>query len=302
MRDFLAFIKYKDKRKFQNIIITMLGAALYSVGLNWFIFPAGQYPGGFPGVAQLISNYLNTFDIHIGTNILWFGLNIPVFYLGFKSVGKRFTVLSMVSVAFGALALGFLPSLENMIGADKAIIFHQDSMLSAILGGVIAGVGVGITLKVGSSTGGMDIVSQYLSIKKNGSVGTYSFIINGAIILLVGFTANWYYAAYTIINLFISSVVIDKIHTRHNKLTLMIVTDKRDELVTALHKRVYRGITILPAEGAYTRKEKTLLMMVIASFELYNVISTINEIDPVAFTNVTKSQNVFGNFVKTKVD
>ncbi|NLC94908.1 MAG: YitT family protein, partial [Bacilli bacterium] len=107
---------------------------------------------------------------------------------------------------------------------------------------------------------------------------------------------------YTIINLFISTLVIDKIHTRHNKLTLLIVTDKKDELIETLHKRIYRGITIIPSIGAYSRQEKTILMMVISSFELYNVLSIIKEVDDKAFTNVFKSQAVYGNFYKHRLD
>src|SRR5690606_11035975 len=112
------------------------------------------------------------------------------------------------------------------------------------------------------------------------------------------FSDSWIYALYTIINLFVMALVIDKIHTRHNKLTLMIITDYQDELIDAIHKRIYRGITVIPSMGAYSRKEKAILLMVISSYELYNVISTIKEIDKNAFTNVLKSQSVIGNFFK----
>lgn len=289
----LSFLKYKDKHKLQNIIITLIGSFLYAVGISWFIIPAGLYTGGFTGIAQLLSDFLDyQVNIKIPISMLWFGLNLPIFYIGFKSVGRRFTFLSIVSVIFGAIILEFIP----------VYVISQDRMLNAIVGGVITGIGVGITLKVGSSTGGMDIVSQYLSYKGDKSVGQYSFGINFFIVVIAGALNVWEIALYTIINLFISSIVVDKIHTRHHKLTLLIVTEHREALVKAIHSRIIRGITTIPAFGAYHQKEKDVLLMVISSYELYNVIAIIKEVDPTAFTDVIKSQNIFGNFLKQKVD
>ena len=296
-------LKYRDNKKLINILVTLVGSTLYSLGIKWFIIPAKLKTGGFTGIAQIIYGIIdNTFgsflSYDLGVGIIWFIINIPVFYLGFQSLGKRFTFLSFLAVLNGMITLAILPVPEIL--SEQGL--HNDLMLSALLGGTITGVGVGITLKVGASTGGMDIISQYLSFKKDRPFGHYSFILNGIIILIVGLFDSWIYAFYTIINLFISTLVIDKIHTRHNKLTLLIVTDKKDELIETLHKRIYRGITIIPSIGAYSRQEKTILMMVISSFELYNVLSIIKEVDDKAFTNVFKSQAVYGNFYKHRLD
>lgn len=292
-------LRYKDRKKTINIFITLFGALLYTIGIKWFIIPAQLKTGGFTGIAQLLLGFFKhnlniNISNNIGVSILWFILNIPVFFLGFKHVGRRFTVLSFISVIFGTIALAVLPM--------GPVDISNDHMLSAITGGVITGIGIGFTLKVGASTGGMDIISQYLSLKREGSFGKYSFILNVFIVAIVGFTDSWELALYTIITLFIVILVVDKIHTRHNKLTLMIVTSSKDELVDALHKRVYRGITVLPAMGAYSKQDKSILLMVVSSYELYNVIATIREIDGSAFTDVIRSQGVFGNFAKQKLD
>ncbi len=303
MKSFIQrILKYKDRHKLTNIIITLIGAILYTIGIKWFIIPANLKTGGFTGIAQIIYELFqpilpDTIQYDVGVSIIWFILNIPVFYLGFKTLGRRFSFLSFLSVIAGMLALALVP-LPKVLVIEG---FSKDLMLSAIVGGVITGIGIGITLKVGSSTGGMDIISQYLSYKRDGSFGKYSFIINVLIIMIVAFTDSWRFALYTIINLFISMIVIDKIHTRHHKLTLMIVTDMKDDLIKALHKRIYRGITVIPVMGAYSRRDKSILLMVVSSYELYNVMSTIKEIDEKAFTNVLKSQTVFGNFAKQKI-
>lgn len=299
---FKKIFKYKDNKKILNIFITILGAILYTIGIKWFIMPANQKTGGFTGIAQIIYGFVNSvFDgsvsPDVGISIIWFLLNIPVFFLGFKTLGRRFALLSFLSVVCGMLTLALIPLPDVLIREE----FSKDYMLSAILGGVVTGIGVGITLKVGASTGGMDIISQYLSFKRDRSFGQYSFYLNAIIIAIVGLTDSWMFALYTIINLFIGIIVIDKIHTRHNKLTLMIVTDYKDELIETMHKRIYRGITVMPAMGAYYRKDKSVLLMVVSSYELYNVVATIKEVDDKAFTNVIKSQMVFGNFVKQKI-
>lgn len=287
-------IHYKDKRKLLNILTTIFGSLLYAVGIGWFIIPSGLFTGGFAGIAQLL---FKLFDGTIPVSLLWFILNAPVFYLGLKGIGRRFTFLSMLSVLSASLILQFLPIPINQLAP-----FFNDKMLSALIGGVFTGIGVGVTLKVGASTGGMDIISQYLSYKNDRSVGQYSFVLNLFIITIAGFTGNWLIAAYTIINIFVSAAVIDKIHTRHHKLTLMIVTDHKEKLITEIQKRVVRGITIIPAQGAYTRQDKSVLFMVVSSYEVYNIISTIKEVDKNAFTNVIKSQNIFGNFLKKRVE
>src|SRR5690554_5950305 len=206
-------LKYRDKKKLINIVITILGSVVYSIGIKWFIIPANQKTGGFTGIAQIVYGFFEpvfegVIAYDTGVSIIWFILNLPVFYLGFKSLGRRFAFLSFLSVISGMLALAFLPIPDIVIRENIA----NDYMLSALLGGFVAGVGVGITLKVGASTGGMDIISQYLSFKRDRPFGKYSFYLNLGIIILVAFTDSWIFALYTIINLFVTTIVIDKIH------------------------------------------------------------------------------------------
>lgn len=292
--------KYKDKHKIKNIFITILGAVIYSIGITTFIMPAGLYTGGFTGLAQLISDIVSIITKgHFvpSVSFLWLIINIPVFVIGYRHVGRRFTFLSILAVIVGSLAMEYIPPIDLGATPDKI-----DYLLFSIMGGFLSGLGIGLTLRVGASTGGMDIISQYFSLKNDKSVGHYSLILNACLIIISGLMNDWITALYTIINIFISTLIIDKIHTRHNKLTLMIVTDKHEEVIKALRAQLIRGITVLSATGAYSNQEKKVLLMVITSYELYTVIGTIYEIDPSAFTDVMKSQHVYGNFVKQKLD
>lgn len=268
-------------------IIVLVGAFLNAIALNFFLIPANVYASGVTGAAQLISNVLTDFTpIQLSTGILVFLLNIPVIILGWMKVGKSFTLYSFVSVLFMSIFLEFLP-----IKTQTA-----DILLYAVFGGVISAIGIGITLKVGASTGGLDIVAMVLSRMNDKPVGIYIFIINGIIVVSAGALYGWDKALYTLVSLYVSTRVIDAIHTRHQKLTVMIVTKKSPELKKAIHSRLVRGITVLPAKGAFSNENKDMMMIVLTRYELFELEHIIKEVDPHAFTNIVQTTAVFGLF------
>lgn len=271
----------------KRIIVVIIGAFLNAISLNFFLIGANVYASGFAGAAQLISSVFNDFiGISIGTGIFLLLLNLPVFVLGWFKVGKGFTIYSIISVLFTTAFLEFMPE----------IVLSNDIILNAVFGGLIAGVGVGISLKVGASTGGMDIVAMVLSRLNDKPVGTYFMTLNSVIIALAGILYLPENALYTLITLYVTTRVIDAIHTRHVKLTVMIITQKAEILQQAIHSKFVRGITILPAKGAYTKTEKNMLYLVITRYELYDLEKIIAENDPEAFTNVVQTNDVYGSF------
>ncbi|WP_100011443.1 YitT family protein [Lentibacillus sediminis] len=273
----------------RRIIIVIFGALLNAVSLNFFLIEANVYASGFTGAAQLMASVFQDFlGIGISTGILLFILNIPVAILGWYKVGKGFTVYSVISVVFATIFLEVLP----------VISFSDDIILNAVFGGLIGGAGVGLTLKIGASTGGMDIVAMVLSRMKDRPIGTYFLTLNSVIILMAGVLYEPENALYTLLTLYVTTRVIDALHTRHEKLTAMIITHKAVELQHEIHKTMLRGITILPARGAYTNSDQNMLYLVITRYELYDLERIINEVDPKAFTNVIQTTNVFGLFRK----
>ena len=278
--------------KLKNLGIMIIGVFLYVLAMNMFISPANLYTGGVTGIAQLIIAFASSaFGIQLSLGGLIFLLNVPLLYLAWRSIGKRFAVLSILTVVLQSIILELVPMGK----------FSDDILLNAVFGGVLIGVGVGMILKIGASTGGTDIVFQYLSMKFNGSFGKYSFAINAVIILLAGITQGWETALYTIISIYITSVVVDRIHTIHQNLTLYIVTSKEDEMIDAIQKQLYRGITVLEGRGAYTKNNKSVLMIVLSSYELYEALAVIKMVDEQAFTNVVQSEMVQGYFVKKEI-
>lgn len=267
----------------KKIIVVMIGALLNAIAMNLFLIPANVYASGFTGTAQLLSSI---FGGNISTGILLFLLNVPVTLLGWLKVGKSFTLYSFISVALMSIFLEIIPIYQ----------LSSDILLNAVFGGVISAVGIGFTLKWGASTGGLDIIAMVLSRMNDRPVGTYFFTLNGLIIVTAGFLYGWEKALYTLVTLYASTRVIDAIHTRHEKLTAMIVTKKSEELTKAIHSRMVRGITMIPAKGAFTKEEKDMIIIVITRYELFELEQIIKEVDPHAFTNIVQTTGIFGFF------
>ncbi|MBS4177418.1 YitT family protein [Lederbergia citrea] len=280
-------ISFREQIKLIAAII--LGAFLTALSLNFFLIPANVYASGFAGAAQLISNLLSDYTpIQISTGILLLLFNIPVAILGWMKVGKSFTLYSFITVLLTTFFLEILPVQPHT----------ADILLYSVFGGVIGAVGIGITLKMGASTGGLDIVAMVLSRMNDRPVGTYFFIINAIIIITAGAIYGWDKALYTLVSLYASTRVIDAIHTRHQKLTAMIVTKKTSELKEAIHSRMVRGITVVPARGAFSNDQNEMMIIVITRYELYDLEHIIKEVDPYAFTNIVQTTEVFGFFRK----
>lgn len=270
-------------KEIEKVFMITIGALLVAISLNFFLIPANVFASGFTGIAQLLATVLP-----LSTGILLFILNIPVAIVGWLKIGKSFTLYSFLNVALTTLFLEVIPIWN----------FSPDILLNAVFGGVITAVGVGLTLKWGASSGGVDIIALILAKVSDRPVGIYFFIINSIVVVMSGFLFDPEKALYTLVTLYVTSRVIDAIHTRHVKLTAMIVTQKADELRAAIYERITRGLTRVPAKGGYRSDDKEILFIVITRYELYDLKRVIQEIDPNAFTNVLETTSIFGLFRK----
>lgn len=272
---------------------------IYGVAVKWFLEAAEEplYSIGVPGISQLIRNSIIIFaDKDLGyvfLGILVLVINIPVILLGWFGVSKRFTIYSLISILIQTTLLGFVPKVNLGI---------TDTFTLAIMGGLLIGIGAGGALKFGTSTGGLDVVAQYFSFKKGISVGYISLILNGAIALLGGLIGgSWAVTAYTVMSIVIATVTVDKIHTSYNFLKVEIITSIPDVVYANILKDIYRGGTLLPAKGAYSKNDKSILLIVISAYELEPIKKLIYESDPSAFVTVEPVRHVYGNFTRKTI-
>lgn len=271
----------------KKIFFVFFAAITNAIALNNFLIPARVYGAGLNGVSQLLSSFLFDFShIEISTGLLIMLFNIPIALLGWYKVGRDFTLFSFLTVALMSIFSMILPIQE----------VTNDPIMNAIVGGVISGVGVGLSLKYGFSTGGMDIVSMVLAKTTGRSIGTLMFGINFIVISLAGFAYGWEYALYTLLTIYVLTKVVDTIHTSHQKVTAMIVTQHSAEMTTAIKEKLIRGITLLPAKGGFSGADSSVLMVVVTRYELYDLEQAVKETDPFAFVNILQTNRVIGEF------
>lgn len=277
-----------------NVVVQMLvivfSAFCFAVSLNLFLIPGDIYSGGVTGISQLVTYSLNKFtsyDNLIQTGTLNFVLNIPLLILSYLRLGRRFTILTMVVVAV-------LTGFTYLVPIQQV---STNPLLNGIAAGVLNGVGAGLTIKFGMSSGGVDIIALVLTKIVNMNVGSLSLLINSFVIVGAGFLYSWEFALYTLISMYVSSRVVNSIHTNEQRLTAFIVTDKEDEVVKSIYSRIYRGITILEGRGGYSKKKRNTLMIVVNRYELYDLEMAVGEADINAFVNIIKSNRVNGNFL-----
>ncbi|SFH61649.1 YitT family protein [Pisciglobus halotolerans] len=273
--------------QFKIIFFIFFSAITNAVALNNFFIPANVYASGITGVAQLMSDAMRDFlqfKVEVGILILLF--NIPIAIIGWIKIGRRFTLYSFIS--------SLLISVFMLILPVKALT--PDPIMNALFGGVIAGLGIGFALKYGFSTGGMDIISMVLAKTTGKTIGTLMMAINVMIVIIAGFLYGWEYAFYTLLSIYVVTKVIDAIHTSHQKITAMIVTQDPQAIVSSIHSKLIRGITVIPAKGAFSQTDRSVLMTVITRYEMYDLEQAVREADAAAFVNFMQTTKVLGEF------
>ena len=273
-----------------QFFIILFSALCFAVSLNMFLIPGDIYSGGVTGISQLITYSLDQFTPFgniIQTGTLNFLLNIPLLILSYMKLGRRFTILTVVVVAI-------------MTGFTLIIPVQQVSsnpLLNGIVAGALNGLGGGLTIKFGMSAGGIDIIALVINRFVQINVGSLSLLINSVVIVGAGVLYSWEFALYTLISMYVTSRVVNSIHTNEQRLTAFIVTDKEDEVVKSVYGRIHRGITILDGRGGYSKKTRNTLMIVINRYELYDLEMAIGEADIHAFVNIIQSTRVNGNYL-----
>ncbi len=245
---------YQQNELIKKSAIVIFAGVILAVALNLFLIPANVFSAGVNGLAQLFSGILlNSFDIKLDTGILIFLMNIPIAILGWIKLGKSATIFSLLTVLSVTIMTLIIPVVE----------ITDNQLMNGIVGGVLTGVAVGLTMKFGFSTGGMDIVSLVLSKTTGRSVGSLMMIINAFIIATAGFVFDWESALFTVISIYGTTQVVDRIHTRHQKVTAFVITSKPEEVIHSIQNEIVRGMTLLPGTGVYSRKETSVIMTVV---------------------------------------
>lgn len=276
------------KNYYKSILAALFYGITSALGIQLLLQPAKLYTSGVTGASQLIVNLLNQFANMNTPVYLWYVLlNLPLIILAWLKLGKKFTILSIISVASASLFILVIPLYP----------ITKDPLLSAVFGGILSGAGIGLCFRYGFSTGGTDIIALIVQRSTGQSVGQVSFAINAVIITIAGFAFGWELALYTIISIYITNMVIDKMYIQQQKITVTVYSHRVDDISKELLKSLNRGLTLdYHLRGAYSGEEIGSITMVLTKYQLFFAKKIILKEDPQAFINIQPTMSIAGKF------
>lgn len=281
------------KKEIKRNLLNIFGAILMAVNINTFVHSANLIPGGFSGVALLIQNISQKyFGLKIPFSILVYIFNVFPIYIGFRYIGKKFTLYSMIMIIISGLLTDFIPGLK----------ITDDILLCSIFGGICNAIAINCCLMADSSSGGTDFISIYVSEKTGKSAWNYIMAGNFCILLIAGILINWNAALYSIIFQYASTQILNFLYKRYEKITLLIITDKPDEIYKIIREQTNHDATVFNGKGCYQGTEHSMLYSVVSGSESGNLEKQIRLADPNAFINVIRSKSIVGRFFKRNLD
>ena len=292
-------MKYLGKIKWQNIIILLAAGCINAIGVTMFLAPVNLYDSGISGTSMLL--WQITPD-EFSLSLFLIVLNIPLFLFGMKKQGLVFTIYSVFSVFVYAVA-SFIISYVLPVDVSIASPFAgQDLLLCAAFGGLISGVGSGLTIRFGGAIDGIEVLAVIFAKRIGITVGTFVMIYNVILYIVIGAIFNsWTLPLYSIITYCVAIKAVDFIVEGLDKAkSFMIITTKENEICKAISEEFGKGITIMNATGYYSQEAKSVIYVVVNRFQIARLKNIINEIDPFAFITITEISDVVGTKVKKK--
>lgn len=274
----------RESEEFMSKVLSIfIGALICSIAVNGFFIPNKLISGGVTGISLIIHYITNAH-----TGLLIFILNIPIFMIGAKLIDRKFIGYSFVTMVMMSLLLTLTEGINQYININ-------DVMLEAILGGVLNGLGMGIMFRKKVSQGGLDIIAAIFKKKFNINLGTILMGINTMIVGFSSFLFGLRPALYTMIALFIAYQIMEKVQIGLDvSNSVLIITDKPDDLPQKIHDKIGRGSTFLKAEGTYNKEDKKILYCTAKSTQIGKLKEIIEAHDPKAFMTINSIEEVKG--------
>jgi uncharacterized membrane-anchored protein YitT (DUF2179 family) len=271
--------------KFKNIFFILLGSAIFSFGLVHFNMQNNLAEGGFTGITLLLY-FVFGWSPSI-TNLL---LNLPLFFIGWKLLGRSVFIYTII----GTVGVSIFLAIFQKYQIEMPL--YEDLFLAALFAGVFIGIGLGIIFRYGGTTGGVDIIARLAQKYLGWTMGRTMFMFDFGVITLSLITyLNYREAMYTLVVVFVGARVIDFMQEgAYAARGAMIISDKNDDIAAKIMKDMDRGVTSLRAVGSYTKIERNVLYCVVAKNEIVRLKNVINSVDPHAFVSVTVVHDVLG--------
>lgn len=277
-------------RPVKRVALIVFAAVIYSLNLNSFVRTAGLFPGGFSGITLLVQRLSEKFlGLEIPYTPLYLALNAVPVYISFRFIGKKFTLYSLLMIFLSSVLTDLVPRITGFT-------FTHDRLLCAVFGGIVNGFAVSCCLRADATSGGTDFIAIYFSEKKGADMWNRILMMNVCVLAVAGVLFGWESALYSIIFQFTSTQVLNMLYRRYQKVTMLIITERPDDLYDAVRSLTNHDATKFEGTGCYSRAGKTLLYTVVSADECGALTQEIRRRDPKAFVNILQSKGILGRF------
>lgn len=276
-----------------RVVMVVLGTLLLAGNIGSFVHQAGLIPGGFTGFSLLTQEVIKKFT---GVTVPYSLINIPLncipAYIGIRFIGKRFTLLSCLSIVLASVVIDVIPT----------FYITDDMLLLAVFGGILNGTAISICLCGNATTGGTDIISIFISERFGRDGFSYVLGWNAIVLAVAGLLLGWEKALYSIIFQFVSTQTLHTLFRHYQRNTMFIITQKEQDIYKIIAQETNHDATLFTGVGCYEGKQRNMLYSVVSSDEVRRLMPKIREADPKAFVNVTKSERIWGRFYQRPND
>ncbi len=267
-----------------ELLATTIGSFLIAFGVNEFIVPTHLLTSGLSGICIMLFNLF-----HWPIGILFLVFNIPLLIIGYYTIGRKFSVYTILSVIEQAFFLSWLHIPHSVT---------DDPMLAAIFGGFLIGFGAGFTLRVGGSSGGFDIIARLLA-RRNVRFGTTNLVLNGIILLLSAALFNIELALYTFVSIFVAAKTYDIVLRNMEKVSLLIVTQMGEQVQQQLHTQLNGEITLWQSASHTDSGHPQILFCIAVNAQIAAIRTALQAVDPHAVCSILPTQDVVGGNLRT---
>jgi uncharacterized membrane-anchored protein YitT (DUF2179 family) len=281
------------KQDGKRLFVIIVASVLMALNIKTFVKTGGLYPGGVTGLTILLQTIFQQFlHISVPYTLINLLLNALPIYIGFRFIGKKFTLYSCVQIVLTSVLTDIIPGYA----------LTYDVLLISIFGGIISGIATTLCLMVDATTGGTDFISIYMSEKKGVDSWNLIFGINVVILSIAGILFGWDKALYSILYQYAATQILHTLYKRYQKQTFFIVTKKAEAVCDAIYEVSRHGATILEGQGSYEQNERDVVYSVVSREEAKKVLQAVQKVDEGAFINEIRTEGLTGRFYRRPTD
>ncbi|MGN0588761.1 MAG: YitT family protein [Ruminiclostridium sp.] len=288
----MKFIKELKTLKLKKFLLITLAGIINAFGITMFLSPVNLYDSGISGTSMLLERITPEF---MSLSLFLVLLNIPLFIFGYKRLGTAFTVYAIYSVIVYSLSAWVINDILPIDVSVSSPFAGQDLLLCSLFGGVISGLGSGLTIRAGGAMDGIEVMAVIFAKKLGLTVGTFVMIYNVALYLLCGIIfQSWILPLYSVVTYCAALKTVDfMVEGIDRAKAAMIVTVNPEEVCRAVMSAFGTGATTIEAKGGYSNSPRTVVYFVVNRFQIGRLRSIVQEADPTAYVTISDVADIF---------